>query len=72
MKPFVWITALLVASLFLADAAVTSYDVLTQSNIVTNPETKVAAGWLTSGLMFLGVGIRGWRTHRNRNATIES
>jgi hypothetical protein len=64
MKPFVWITALLLAALFLSGAAVSSFDMLTQPNIVTNPETNVAAGWLASGLMFLGLGIRGWRAQR--------
>jgi hypothetical protein len=69
MKPFVWMTALLLAALFLSGAAITSFDVLTQPNIVTNPETKVAAGWLASGLMFLGLGIRGWRAQRKQTAS---
>lgn len=64
MKPFVWITALILSLPFLAGAAFTGFDVLGRPDILTNPESKVAVGWLFTGLMFLGTGVRGWRTHR--------
>jgi len=64
MKPFVWITALILALPFLVGAAFITYDVLGRPDILTNPESKVAVGWLFTGLMFLGTGVRGWRAHR--------
>ena len=64
MKPFVWITALVLSLPFLAGATFTAYDVLGHPDILTNPESKVAVGWLFSGMMFFGIGLRGWRAHR--------
>jgi hypothetical protein len=64
MKPFVWITALVLALPFLAGAGFTAYDVVGKPDLLTNPEAKVAVGWLFTGLMFLGMGVRGWRAHR--------
>ena len=63
MKPFIWITALLLSMPFLGGAAFTAYDVLGSQDILTNPESKVAVGWLFTGLMFLAMGVRGWRSH---------
>lgn len=70
MKPFVWITALILSLPFLAGAAFTGYDVLGRPDILTHPESKVAVGWLFTGLMFLGMGVRGWRAHRRRVRTM--
>ena len=61
MKPIVRSTILLFAIVFLGGAAFAWFDVLTHDNILTNPELKFATGWLMTGLMFLGLGLRGWR-----------
>jgi ABC-type uncharacterized transport system permease subunit len=71
MKPFVRYTALFLAIVFLSGAAFASFDVFTHDNVFTNPELKIAAGWLTTGLMLLGLSVRGWRG-RKRNATPSS
>ena len=64
MKPFVRFTALPQAHPFLSGAALAPFDVLTHENMLRNPELKFAGGWLTSGLMLLGLGMRGWRRRR--------
>lgn len=61
MKPFVRITAVVLALLFLSGAALAWFDVLTHENILANPELKFAAGWLMTGLMFLALALRGRR-----------
>jgi hypothetical protein len=66
MKPFIWITALVLSLPFLGGAIFTAYDVLGRQEILTNPESKVAVGWLFTGLMFLAMGMRGWRAHRRK------
>ena len=68
MRPFVWITALLVAGIFLAGALFTGLDVLSHAEVLKNPELKIAAGWLVSGLLFLSLGVRGWKAHRRKTA----
>jgi len=68
MKPFVWITALLLAAIFLAGAFLTGFDVLLHADILSNPASKIAAGWLVSGLLFLSLGLRGWKAHRRKTA----
>jgi hypothetical protein len=67
VKPFVRYTALFLAIVFLSGAAFVWFDVLTHDNVFTNPELKIAAGWLTTGLMLLALGLRGRRRGR-RNA----
>ena len=71
MKPFVRYTAVFLAIVFLSGAAFVWFDVFTHDNVFTNPELKIAAGWLTTGLMLLGLSVRGWRG-RKRNATPSS
>jgi uncharacterized PurR-regulated membrane protein YhhQ (DUF165 family) len=66
MKPFVWVTALLLASIFLAGAIFAAVDVLSRAHGLNDPELKVAAGWLVTGLIFLSLGMRGWKTHRRQ------
>jgi len=61
MKPFVKISAVVLALLCLSGAALSGFDVLTSENILANPELKSAAGWLMTGLMFLALVLRGWR-----------
>jgi len=61
MKPIVRSTILFFAMVFLGGAVFAWFDVLTHDNILTNPELKFATGWLMTGLMFLGLGMRGWR-----------
>jgi hypothetical protein len=71
MKPFVRIAALSLSVMFITAAAFAWFDVLTHENVLTNPELKIAGGWLMTGLMLLALGIRGWRrnqpdsTHRS-------
>ena len=69
MKPFVRLTALFLAILFVAGSAIVWFDVLTQENILTNPQLKIASGWLMTGLMLLALGIRGWRRRREQITT---
>jgi hypothetical protein len=64
MKPFVRITALVLAILFLIGAGFVWFDVLSHENILANPELKIASGWLMTGLMLLALGVRGWRRRR--------
>lgn len=59
MKPFVRITALFLAVLFLSGAGLAAFDVFTHENMLHNPELKFAGGWLLSGLMMLALGLRG-------------
>jgi hypothetical protein len=66
MKPFVRIAALSLAAMFLTGAGFAWFDVLTHENVLTNPELKIAGGWLMTGLMLLALGIRGWRRRREQ------
>jgi len=69
MKPFVRITTVVLAVLFLLGAGLAWLDVLTHKNILTNPELKSATGWLMTGLMFLALALRGWRRRKRYNST---
>ena len=71
MKPIVRSTILLFAIVFLGGAVFAWFDVLTHDNILTNPELKFATGWLMTGLMFLGLGMRGWRWRQKSNPAAE-
>ena len=64
MKPVVRLIILLFAVLFLGGAAFAWFDVITHENVLTNPELKFASAWSMTGLLFLGLGLRGWRWHR--------
>jgi hypothetical protein len=69
MKPFVRIAALSLSVMFITAAAFAWFDVLTHENVLTNPELKIAGGWLMTGLMLLALGIRGWRRRRNQSGS---
>jgi len=71
VKPFVRYTALVLGILFLSGAGFAWFDVLTHDNVFNNPELKIAAGWLITGLMLLGFSVRGWRG-RKRNPSPSS
>jgi hypothetical protein len=58
MKPILRCAIFLFALLFLGGAVFAWFDILTHDNILTNPELKLASGWLLTGLMFLGFGLR--------------
>ena len=62
MKPFVRITALVLGILFLIGAAVAWLELLKYGDWLSGPGLKQAAGWLLTGLMFLALGLRGWRS----------
>jgi hypothetical protein len=68
MTSFVRYTALVLGMLFLSAAGLAWFDVLTHENVLTNPELKIASGWLMTGLMLLALGMRGWRRRRERTA----
>jgi uncharacterized membrane protein YciS (DUF1049 family) len=68
MKPFFRITSLVLGILFLIGAAFAWIDLLKYGDPLSDPGLKPAAGWLLTGLMFLALGFRGWRSHRNRRA----
>jgi hypothetical protein len=69
MKPFVRVTALVLAVLFLLGASLAWFDVLTHENVLTNPELKIASGWLMTGFMLLALAVRGWRRRREQVTT---
>ncbi len=71
MKPFIRRTALVLASLFLGGAAVAWIDLLKQGDILSNPQLKSASAWLTTGLMFLALGLRGWRSGSRHPTTYQ-
>ena len=64
MKPFVTYTALAFSLVFLIGALFASVEVLQEPNLLTNPKLKPALGFLVTGGMFLGIGLRGWRARR--------
>jgi len=70
MKPIVRSTILFFAIVFLGGAVFAWFDVLTHDNILTNPELKFATGWLMTGLMFLGLGMRGWRWRKESSPAV--
>ncbi len=61
MKPFIRRTALALAVLFLGGAALAWIELLKEGDILSNPRLKAASGWLTTGVMLLALGVRGWR-----------
>jgi hypothetical protein len=69
MTSFVRYTALVLGILFLSAAGFAWFDVLTHENVLTNPELKIASGWLMTGLMLLALGMRGWRRGREQTTT---
>lgn len=66
MKPFVRYTASFLALFFLAGAGLAWAELLHENDLLTNPKVKPATGLLVTGLMFLGVALRGWRAARTR------
>ncbi len=66
MKPLIRRTALVLALLFLSSAGWAWIDLLEQGNVLANPQIKPALAWLTTGLMFLALGLRGWRSRSRR------
>jgi len=66
MKPFVWVTALALAIIFLAGALLAGVEVLQEEHLLTNPKLKPTLGFLVTGGMFLGIGLRGWRARRRQ------
>jgi hypothetical protein len=61
VKPFICYTSLVLALLFLIVAASAWIEVFHHEDFFANPLTKSAAGWSMTSLMFLAVGLRGWR-----------
>jgi len=67
VKPFIYYTSLVLALLFLIVAASAWIEVLRHGDFFAHPLTKSAAGWSMTGLMFLAVGLRGWRRGDRKN-----
>jgi hypothetical protein len=65
MKPFLRTTALVIAVLFLSGATYTVIDLVSRPDILGDPELKVSFGWLSTGLIFLALGLRGWRSRKS-------
>jgi len=61
MKPFVRYTALFLALIFLAGAGLAWAELMHEADLFTNPKVKPATGFLVTGLIFLGLALRGWR-----------
>jgi hypothetical protein len=67
MKPFIVYSALVLAILFLGGALLAGAELLQEGNLLTNPKIKPALGFLVTGVMFLGIGLRGLRSRRQTN-----
>jgi hypothetical protein len=68
MKLFVRITAVALAILFLTGAATAWIDFFKLDHATSDPALRQAAGWSLTGLMFLALGLRDWRSRRKRRA----
>lgn len=66
MKPYIVYAALALAIVFLGGAALACADLLQEGNFLNNPKLKPALGLLVTGFMFLGIGLRGWRSRRRQ------
>ncbi len=66
MKPVFVYAALLLALVFLAGAAVAGVELLREGNSFTDPKVKPALGFLVTGMIFLGIGLRGLRSRKRR------
>ena len=66
MKPYIVYAALALAVLLLGGAGLACADLLQEGNLLTNPKLKPALGFLVTGIMFLGIGLRGWRARQRR------
>ena len=65
MKPFVRYTALILSVVFLGGGAFACLDLIQRGATITDPLWRTAAGFLTSGAIFLALALRGLR-FRNR------
>jgi len=70
MKPFVRYTALFMAIIFLIGAAFAWAELIKRENVLADPLLKTASGLSASGLMFLGIGVRGWLPRKRQNPGI--
>ncbi len=68
MKPVFRVVSIVLALLFLTGAAFAWTDVLSHDNLLANPLLKTASGLLMTGLMFLALGLRGWRPRKRESA----
>jgi hypothetical protein len=67
MKPFIVYSALVLAILFLGGALLAGAELVREGNLLTNPKIKPALGFLVTGVMFLGIGLRGLRSRKQTN-----
>jgi hypothetical protein len=68
VKPLVRVASLILAVLFLMAAAFAWIEILQHGDVLSDPRLKSSSAWLMSGLMFLPLGVRGWRPRQRRNA----
>jgi hypothetical protein len=70
MKPFLRYTALALALVFLSGGCIACIDLIRKEVEVSDPLWRTAAGFLTTGAIFLALGLRGLR-FRARSASSE-
>jgi hypothetical protein len=70
MKPFIVYSALGLAILFLGGALFAGAELLHEGNLLTNPKIKPALGFLVTGIMFLGIALRGLRSRKQANPSL--
>ena len=66
MKPIFRFVSLVMALLFLTGAAFAWTNLLGHENLLADPLLKTASGFLMTGLMFLALGLRGWRPRKRQ------
>ena len=71
MKPFVYYTSLVLGLSFLIVAAFAWTEVFDHGDFFRDPLTKSAAGWSMTGLVFLAVGLREWRSGTRKRKETE-
>jgi hypothetical protein len=70
MKPIFRFTSIVMALLFLTGAAFAWTNLLSHENLLADPLLKTASGLLMTGLVFLALGLRGWRPRRRQSTEI--
>jgi hypothetical protein len=68
VKPFFIYSALALALVFLGGAALAGVELLHEGNIFTDPKIKPALGFLVTGMMFLGIAVRGLRSRKRHES----
>ena len=67
MKPIFRFVSIVMALLFLTGAGFAWTNLLSHENLLADPLLKSASGLLVTGLMFLALGLRGWRPRKRQS-----